>query len=215
MSEPERPTAILAEPTRRLHRFLLDGLLATGEAPAMEVLAAQVELPPTEVAARLRELAAGDYLCLDEAGQVGCLYPLSPGPTSHVVVIDGQRRFAMCAIDLLGIPAMLGRALDLEARCAACGRAIELRVRPGAVIAADPPNALVVARRDEAAPAFAACCPFTLFACEPGHAEHLAERIAGATVLTLDAALSHAEEIFGDLLAPTLPAARRRGRRWG
>jgi hypothetical protein len=134
MSIAERPGANLAEPTRRLHRLLLDGLLATGAVTAPATLAAQSDLPPAEVAWRLRELAAGDYLALDEASEIVCLYPLSPRPTAHVAVIAGERRYAMCAIDLLGIPAMVGRDLDLEARCVACDRAIRLRVRPGAVI---------------------------------------------------------------------------------
>jgi hypothetical protein len=185
-----------------------------GEVPAPETLAARANLPLPDVAAQLRALADGDYLALDEAGQVVCLYPLSPRPTDHVAMIDGERRFAMCAIDLLGLPAMLGRELRLEARCAACHGSIGLRVRPGAVSAVEPATTLVVARRDEAVPAFAACCPFTLFACGPSHAEQVAGRIAGARVLSLTAALGHAESIFGDLLASTLPATRRRGQSW-
>ena len=204
----------MAEPTRRLHRLLVDGVLKTGEVPALETLAARATLPLPDVATRLRALAEGDYLALDGAGQVVCLYPLSPRPTDHVAVIDGERRFAMCAIDLLGLPAMLGRELSLEARCAACDGPIGLRVRPGAVSAAEPSTALVVARRDESEPAFAACCPFTLFACGPPHAEQVADRIAGARVLSLAEALDHAETIFGGLLGATLPAARHRGRRW-
>ena len=71
------------------------------------------------MAAALHELAAADYAAVDGAGRLVCLYPLSPSPTPHVAIIDGLRRHAMCAIDLLGIPAMLGRALALEGSCAA------------------------------------------------------------------------------------------------
>jgi hypothetical protein len=74
---------------------------------------------------------------------------------------------------------------------------------------------MVVARRDEAAPAFAACCPYTVFVCGQEHAEQFARRIAGAHALTLAEALRHGEKIFGALLAEDLPANRPRGKRWG
>ena len=200
---------------RRLHRALLEALLSTSKVPSRKALAAGRGLEPDGVKAALHELAAADYAVVDETGRLTCLYPLSPTSTPHVAVVDGERRQAMCAIDLLGIPAMRGRELALEGRCAACGAGIGLRVRPGAVVAAEPALVLVVARRDEAEPAVSACCPFTVFACGPAHAAQLAERRHGARLLPLDEALVRAEALFGDLLrAPTLPAARRRGRGW-
>jgi hypothetical protein len=120
----------------------------------------------------------------------------------------------MCAIDLLGVPAMLGQELRLESRCAFCDLPVVLRVRPGVVVAATPTTARVVARPDERAPAHVTCCPFTHFACDRPHAEHLARQRDGARVLSLATALVHAEVIFAGLLGPTLPAARPRGRRW-
>ena len=205
----------LSEPARRLHRALIEALLASGEVPSHEVLAGGLGIGRDRLAAALHELAAADYAAFEGAGRLGCLYPLSPSPTPHVAVVDGQRRHAMCAIDLLGVPAMLGRELALEGRCAECGTGIRLRVRPGAVAAAEPATALVVTQRDEAAPAVSACCPFTVFACGPAHAERLAERTPGASVLPLAEARAHDEALFGDLLdAPTLPAARRHGRGW-
>jgi hypothetical protein len=220
MSPPPRRTDRaegdrLPEPARRLHRALLEALLATGEVPSRAALAGGLGIGPDGVGAALDELAAADYAAFDGSGRPTCLYPFSASQTPHAAVVDGRRRHAMCAIDLLGIPAMLGRELALEGRCAACGAGIGLRVRPGAVVVAEPAAALVVARRDESAPAFAACCPFTVFACGPAHAARLAERISGVSVLPLNEALAHAEALFGDLLrAPTLPVARRRGRGW-
>ena len=213
MNEP-RSGELLAVASRRVHRVLLEGLLEQGTLPDTGTLAAKAEVGPADLPARLRELAAADYLALDDDRRVTCLYPLSPIPTSHAVAIDGQRRYAMCAIDLLGIPAMLGRELALAGRCAACEAPIALRVRPGELTMADPATTLVVARRDEAEPAVTACCPFTVFACGPTHAEQVAEQTPGTRVLPLDHALVHAEALFGDLLAPTLPATRPRGKDW-
>ena len=214
VGKPPTEGDLLAEPAGRLHRALLDALLATGEAPSRESLAAHLAIEPDGLSAALHELVAADYAAFDESGRLTCLYPLSPHPTPHVAIVDGQRRYAMCAVDLLGIPAMLRRELALEGRCAACEASIVLRVRPGTVITAEPPAALVVVRRDEAAPAVLACCPFTVFACGPAHAEQLAAQPAGTRVLPLAEALAHAEALFGDFLAPTLPASRPRGVTW-
>ena len=99
---------------RRLHRALLEALLSTSKVPSRKALAAGRGLEPDGVKAALHELAAADYAVVDETGRLTCLYPLSPTPTPHVAVVDGERRHAMYAIDLLGIPAMRGRELALE-----------------------------------------------------------------------------------------------------
>lgn len=215
MSEPERHDALLPEPARWLHRALLDGLLTTGAVPAAEALAVAAGIALVDLPTRLRELATADYAALDDTGRLTCLYPLSPSPTPHVVIIDGQRRHAMCAIDALGMAAMLGRELSIEGLCAGCGAVIRLQVRPGVVATAEPTTTVVVARRDRTEPAVSACCPFTVFACAPTDAEHLVNQTPGSRRLPLEDALLHAEALFGDLLrAPTLPASRPRGEDW-
>ena len=134
-------------------------LLTTGNLPSLPELADRLGNSLEAIQDALRVLAAADYLALDDDGQVTCLIPFSATPTSHVVVIDGQRRFAMCAIDALGVPAMLGAEIDIDGRCAVCDASIALRVRRGAIVSATPPEAMVVARRDEAEPALPAVVP--------------------------------------------------------
>jgi hypothetical protein len=207
--------AALAPEARRLHRRLIEAVIATGSVPSTPELADRLETTEDAIRSELATLAAADYLALNGNGQVACLYPFSTTPTSHVIVINGQQRSAMCSIDALGIPAMLGQELDIAGRCAVCDRAITLRVGPGTTVAATPPEAMVVARRDEAEPAFAACCPFTVFVCGAKHAERFARSVEGAHALSLQEALTHAEEIFGGLLAEDLPSSRARGRHWG
>lgn len=214
MSAAERQGERLPQAARRLHRVLIQAFLDQGMVLPPERLASEAAIAVTDLPAYLQTLAAADYLALDATGQIACLYPFSPTPTPHVVFIDGQPRYAMCSIDALGIPAMLGQELDVEGRCAVCNIPIAARVRPGAIVDADPPEALVVARRDEDEPAFAACCPFTVFACGQKHADQFMRRIAGTHTLTLPEALTHAEKIFANLLAADLPAHRPRGKRW-
>ena len=206
--------APLAAHHRRVHRALLEAVLHTGLVPSVSVLADQLGTTAEAIRASLRALAVADYLARDAGGRVRCLYPFSAIPTPHTVLVEGAQRFAMCAIDALGIPAMLDRELDIEGRCAVCDAAIMLRVRPGAIVAASPPSVMVVARRDEAEPAFAACCPYTVFVCGQEHAEQFTRRVSGTQALSLAVALRYAEEIFGSLLADTIPASRPRGKRW-
>lgn len=205
---------VLPELPRRVHRALITAVVATGTIPTRAALADKLDVPPDVIHDALQTLAAADYLALDEGGQITCLYPFSPTPSAHAVVISGQRRYAMCSIDALGMPAMLGQELDIEGRCAVCYAQISLHIRPGTVGAATPAEAMVVARRDEAEPAFAACCPFTVFACGQAHAEQFMRRIPGSSALSFAAALIEAEKIFAGLLDETLPARRPRGRRW-
>lgn len=204
--------AALPAVDRRLHRALIDGILATGSLPSPKELEATSGIEVAKLPRHLASLAAADYLALDPAGRVTCLYPFSPTPTPHAVLIDGRRRYAMCAIDALGMAAMLGRAVEIDGACGGCGAAIRLAVAPGRVSQARPPETVVLARRSGDEPACETCCPFTLFACGPGHGWELAARLPETTVVPLTEALHHAETIFGDFLGETLPARRRRSR---
>ncbi len=123
-------TMLLDDHTRHLHRALIDALLETGQVPELSALADLLDTSPEAIQEGLRGLAAADYLALDADGHVTCLYPLSVAPTPHAVVVDGARRFAMCSIDAMGMPAMLDQALDIEGRCAVCDAPIALRVGP-------------------------------------------------------------------------------------
>ncbi len=179
------PTEHLAAPARRLHRALLTALLRDGVVPPVGALADTLGIDHDALAASLRELVVGDYAALGPAGELRGLYPLSAVPTPHVVVIDGHRRHAMCAIDALGLPAMLGRELTIGATCGLCHAPIRLVVRPGTVVATEPATATVVARRDEHEPAANACCPATVFACGAAHGRALIERLPGTSLLSL------------------------------
>jgi Alkylmercury lyase len=202
--------AVLPETERRLHRALLECLLATGDVPSRNALAELSKIDLTELPIRLAALAAADYLALDSGGQVICLYPLSPAPTSHVVEFGGTRRYAMCAIDALGIAAMLGQPVTIEGTCGVCRTSIRLDVEPGSIVHAEPQEAVVIARRDGDSPAVETCCPFTLFACSQAHGQEFSDRHSEVGVLTLTEALASGETIFGDLLGDALPAHRRR-----
>ena len=208
--QPSQPA--LSEIERRLHRVLIDRLLATDEVPDETTLASDLDIDLNILREALRTLERGDYLALNSTRQVTCLYPISTVPTVHVVIVDGARRFAMCSLDALGVAAMLGRPVAIESACAACDAPIRIEVRPGHLVTVEPPPTRVVARGATEAPAVEACCAFTVFACGPAHAREVLERSPNTVALALGAALEAGEALFRDLLAETLPARRRRTR---
>jgi hypothetical protein len=84
---------------------------------------------PFDVSQVLAELADGDFLCLDEAGQITAAYPFSALPSRHRVRISGEAAvFAMCAIDALGISAMTGRPVVIESADPHTGEPITVNV---------------------------------------------------------------------------------------
>lgn len=70
-----------------------------------------------DLRAVLGELIESDVVALDNAGEFRAAYPFSPIPTAHQVAISaGPTVYAMCAIDALGISAMLGRPANISSR---------------------------------------------------------------------------------------------------
>jgi hypothetical protein len=143
---------------------------------------------------------------------VTCLYPFSTLPTPHVVVIGGERRFAMCALDALGVAAMLDQAVTIEGSCAACGTPIRIAVQPDSVAGVEPGGTRVVAKPASDAPAAETCCAFTVFACGPAHAVDLVALWPETSALDLASALAQGTALFAGLLDEALPAKRNRSR---
>lgn len=94
---------------RAVQRAVLRHFAATGRAPEPDDLATAAAGCGRDVVEVLAELAAEDFLTLDADGQIRAAYPFSAVPTPHQIRLpDRTTLWAMCAIDALGIPAMLG-----------------------------------------------------------------------------------------------------------
>ena len=72
---------------RAVHQAVLRSFVHTGAAPGLSSLARHAAL--FEVSQVLDELADGDFVCLDHAGQITAAYPFSAPPTRHRVRISG------------------------------------------------------------------------------------------------------------------------------
>src|SRR5262245_19616406 len=99
---------------RAVHQQVLLAFADSGHPPARPGLERAAASYGRTAAAVLADLHAGDFIQLDGAGEIRAAYPFSAVPTPHVVRIDGGPRvYAMCAIDALGMAAMLGREVTV------------------------------------------------------------------------------------------------------
>jgi mercuric reductase len=94
---------------------------ARGRAPAPAELAEATGMPVREVRSVLDELDRRDLVVLGEDGRVSGAYPFTERETGHSVRRGDLCLRAMCAIDALGVGAMLGEDVEILSSCRACG----------------------------------------------------------------------------------------------
>ena len=94
---------------RAVQQAVLRSFAATGQPPEAAVLERAAAPSGAGAGEVLAALAREDFLTLDGEGAIRAAYPFSAVPTPHRVGIGGGPEvYAMCAVDALGIPAMLG-----------------------------------------------------------------------------------------------------------
>jgi hypothetical protein len=160
---------------------------------------------PFDAAAALAELAAGDFLCLDQAGRIAAVYPFSATATAHKVQITGgSAAYAMCAIDALGIAAMVRAKVVISSADPVTGDPIAVTVESSR---GDwrPATAVVFVGRTAdrcAGPSAEICCSYiNFFATSSGAAAWAtAHPEIDGGILSQDRAMEIGEQIFGQLL---------------
>jgi hypothetical protein len=177
---------------------------ATGTAPTLAELAQLAADAGVEPQAALRRLAEDDLLAVDEAGRLVAAYPFSPSPTDHAVEVEGVRTYAMCAIDALGIPPMLGRDVTITSSDPRTRRPITVRVTSGAALFDPPETVVVYAAIGRGSRSVDTCCSTINFFADPASARAWIEAHPHLTaeVLDQDRALTLGRAIFGPLLQP-------------
>ncbi len=107
----------------RVWQAVLRGFAHSGAAPDAARLAAVTGMDEPAVAEVLRALRRRDLVVLDERGTaVTAAYPVSARETGHSVRLDGLAAVhALCAIDALGMGAMLACDTAIESSCPECG----------------------------------------------------------------------------------------------
>ncbi|MEH2530998.1 hypothetical protein V1277_002626 [Bradyrhizobium sp. AZCC 1588] len=190
-------------------RAALLGLYAEqGRAPTIDVLAARARLDTAEARGQLAELRQRDLVVLSRDGEriIGA-YPFTDRDTGQRVKLDGRTANAMCAVDALGVGAMLRRDIQIDSRCHRSGTAIRITTRDrGRAIAVARPETTVVwlSLRYEGGSAAHSLCTVTVFFATDDHLEawHKDQPADMRGVrLSLAEALEAGRAIFGPSLA--------------
>jgi Alkylmercury lyase len=194
---------------RDLYRWFLRAFAEHGRPPvdALSEVASALGLDVEEALARL---AQEDLVHRDRRdGAIVVAYPFSGTPTSHrVVLAGGNEVFAMCAVDALGIPFMLGEPAEISSRDPVSGEEVTTRIEPGAAVDWRPQTAVVLwGGTSSDGPSAATRCQFVhFFSSTAGARAYLAKRPQmKGEILAVPAAADAGREIFGGLLTPDEP----------
>ena len=188
---------------RAVHQAVLRSFVHTGTAPGLSSLAKHAA--PFDLSQVLTELADGDFLYLDHAGQISAAYPFSAVPTRHRVRISGGPTvFAMCAIDALGVSTMIGVPVVIESADPSTGEPVTVMV-DAATSSWDPATTVVYVGRTRdtcAGPSASVCCGYMNFFATRASASAWASCQPGITggILGQARALRTGIGIFGQLL---------------
>jgi hypothetical protein len=152
-------TARLRREERQLYRWILDRF-AQAAPPTAAQLAEQARALDLDPEAALETLAREDLVHTDGGGAVLVAYPFSARPRGHRVTIDERRTVeAMCAIDALGIAAMLNQPVEINSNDPRTGHEIWLRISPGEGAWWEPETTVVLAGSSCASgPSYGTCC---------------------------------------------------------
>ena len=197
----------LSGPARQVHRAVLATFARTGRPPARGELERLAGVHGADPDAVLAELAESDALAFAADGQIRAAYPFSPVPTPiQVSWAGGPDAYAICAIDALGMSAMLGRPVTITAAEPGTGRVITVRA-DGDQARWDPRTTVVFAGSagDADRPSADCACSFINFFATARNARAWASRHPEVTgrLLTREAALRSGVAQFGTLLQGT------------
>ena len=108
---------------------ILDRFVASGGPIAIGALDVPA-LDTDKVASAVAELDHADLVAVRD-GAIVLAYPFASVPTGFVTrFADGAERHACCAIDALGIAAMLRASITVRATCHHCGEPLTIPVDP-------------------------------------------------------------------------------------
>lgn len=189
--------------TRAVLRGILEGFVAgAGPVEVEAVPALFPEQGPSEVYDAIARLDEKDLILVQD-GQVMLAYPFSGTPTAFKVVLpDSRERYAVCAIDALGVPAMLGHRVVIRSHCHHCREPIEIDAGPDGPVGGAEIMVWVGERGDLGKKACTSICLTLNFFRSEAHLRSWREAhpdVPGAAAI-LEEAFNVGAKIFGELL---------------
>jgi hypothetical protein len=194
-------TARLSSGERALYRWVIERF-ARATPPTAAQLAEQVQTLALDTDAALAALAREDLVHTDE-GAVTVAYPFSARPRGHEVTVDGRVVQAMCAIDALGIAAMLDQPVEIRSRDPISGDEIRVQATPDGVTSIQPEAAVVLAGSNSCeGPSYGGCCDVLNFFASVENAQRYLDENPGAAgmPISIGEAAAVGRAIFGAVL---------------
>ena len=189
---------------RQVHQAVLFAFARTGQPPARSEVEQLARSLGASLDAVLAELADADVLAFAPGGEIRAAYPFSPVRTPiRVSWAGGPAVYAMCAIDALGMSAMLGHPVAITAAEPGTGRVITVHA-DGSRARWHPRTAVVFAGStgDDCRPSADRSCGYINFFTSRRAARAWARRHPEVTgrLLTRDGAFGIGIVEFGRLL---------------
>jgi hypothetical protein len=185
-------------------KAILKAFATEGKAPSVHEVAHVLTRPVEPVREACRTLGAHDLIIWrDEEARIISAYPFSGPPTAHQIVMEGHKTlYAMCAIDALGIPFMLGEGARIRSVCFFCHKPVRVDVQDGLLQGAQPSTIVVWSSDRDGCCVAEVRCPLMNFFCDERHLHAwlgTSPDERGAT-LSLMEALDVGKAAFGQLL---------------
>jgi len=194
----------LSPQEEEVRKAILTAFADGGKAPSVPELAHALGLPLAPVLAACRTLAASDLIVWhDEKAPIVSAYPFSGLPTAHQVLLVGRPTlYALCAIDALGIPCMLGHGARMHSACFFCHTPVHVDIDGGLLQRAYPSTSVVWRSARDGCCHAEVRCPLTNFFCEEAHLQawRVTSPQESGTRLSLAEALEVGKAVFGALL---------------
>jgi len=208
---PSRRRQGLPAPIRELHRRVLGHFAASGQAPLRAILSAWAAELGVGLQDALGRLVEADLVEANPAtGHLAGAYPLVASPRGHQVRLPGGLTMeAYCAIDALGIPAMLDQDATITSHDPLIGAPITVEVHDGHARWEPAPVVVGYSTQTDAptgdggTAGQAACCrcPLIHFHASAATAQRWQQREGvRLELLAIPQALQFAAAVFGDLL---------------
>lgn len=199
-----RAAAQPADPTEKaVHQAILRAFATDGQAPTGDDLTEMTAGPDVPVEQLLRRLHDADIVRLDATGSIAAAYPFSATPTPHRVRIAGGATVsAMCAVDALGMAAMLDTPVTITSADPVTADPITVTV-DGGHVTADPATTVVfVGAQAGPGPSADTCCHYLNFFTDRASAQGWADTHPGigGVIVELPDAHHLGTTIFGHLL---------------
>lgn len=198
--------AIKLEPDAdRVWRAIVQLYADLGRAPARADIVAASRIAVGDVGSLLDSLRSHDLIGLDSVGEIKLAYPFTQASTGHRIHIGGNTLNALCAIDALGVAAMLQTDVAISSSCHRCGEAVQVvtTATGRALKSVVPVDAVVWYDFAYDGSAATSCCPAITFFCSVGHRRLWLEAQMpkrSGIELTINEALQVGRAIFGPVL---------------